>query len=239
MKIALLGYGKMGKEIEKIALKKGHKIGLKVTSDNAEFPPSELLGIDVAIEFSRPEFAVSNIRKCFEANVPVVVGTTGWYEDLEDVETLCVARNQTLLYATNFSIGVNLFFKLNTQLAQLMTSYPEYKVEVEEIHHTQKLDAPSGTGISIAEQIIENHSLKNNWVNENSSREEELSIVSKRLDEVPGTHSVFYRSEIDEIEIKHTAHNRSGFAHGALLAGEWLARHKDGIYSMQDVLEID
>lgn len=239
MKIALLGYGKMGKEIEKIALKKGHKIGLKVTSDNAEFSPSELLGIDVAIEFSRPEFAVSNIRKCFEANVPVVVGTTGWYEDLEDVETLCVARNQTLLYATNFSIGVNLFFKLNTQLAQLMTSYPEYKVEVEEIHHTQKLDAPSGTGISIAEQIIENHSLKNNWVNENSSREEELSIVSKRLDEVPGTHSVFYRSEIDEIEIKHTAHNRSGFAHGALLAGEWLARHKDGIYSMQDVLEID
>lgn len=238
MKIALLGYGKMGKEIEKIALKKGHEIGLKVTSDNAEFSPSELLGMDVAIEFSRPEFAVSNIKKCFEANVPVVVGTTGWYEDLEEVETICIARNQTLLYATNFSIGVNLFFKLNTQLAQLMTLYPEYKVEVEEIHHTQKLDAPSGTGISIAEQIIENHSLKHKWINENSSREEELSIVSKRLDEVPGTHSVFYRSEIDEIEIKHTAHNRSGFANGALLAGEWLAKHKDGIYSMQDVLEI-
>jgi len=165
MKIALLGYGKMGKEIEKIALKKGHVIGLKVSSDNAEFSPAELLGVDVAIEFSRPEFAVSNIKKSFEANVPVVVGTTGWYDYLNEIETICVARNQTLLYATNFSIGVNLFFKLNTQLAQLMNNYQEYKVKVEEIHHTQKLDAPSGTGISIAEQIIENHKDKESWVN--------------------------------------------------------------------------
>lgn len=238
MKIALLGYGKMGKEIEKIAIEKGHVIGLKVTSENAEFSPSELLGIDVAIEFSRPEFAVSNIKKCFEANVPVVVGTTGWYDYLDEIETICVARNQTLLYATNFSIGVNLFFKLNTQLAQLMNNYPEYKVEVEEIHHTQKLDAPSGTGISIAEQIIENNKLKESWVNENSNEESELEIVSKREDKVPGTHSVYYKSAVDEIEIKHTAHSRSGFASGALLAGEWLAKNKDGIYSMQDVLEI-
>ncbi|MFT6150835.1 MAG: 4-hydroxy-tetrahydrodipicolinate reductase [Flavobacteriales bacterium] len=238
MKIALLGYGKMGKEIEKIAIEKGHTIELKVTSDNAEFSTSELIGIDVAIEFSRPEFAVSNIKKCFDANVPVVVGTTGWYEYLDEIETICVARNQTLLYATNFSIGVNLFFKLNTQLAQLMDKYPEYKVEVEEIHHTQKLDAPSGTGISIAEQIIENNNLKEKWVNENSTNEKELEITSKREDKVPGTHSVYYKSRIDEIEIKHTAHSRSGFANGALLASEWLAKNKDGIYSMQDVLEI-
>ena len=196
MKIALLGYGKMGKEIEKIAIEKGHTIGLKVTSDNAEFSPAELLGVDVAIEFSRPEFAVSNIKKCFDANVPVVVGTTGWYEYLDEIETICIARNQTLLYATNFSIGVNLFFKLNTQLAQLMNNYPEYKVEVEEIHHTQKLDAPSGTGISIAEQIIENNKLKESWVNENSDKENELEIISKREDKVPGTHSVYYKSTV-------------------------------------------
>ncbi|MGB1040096.1 MAG: 4-hydroxy-tetrahydrodipicolinate reductase [Flavobacteriales bacterium] len=236
MKIALLGYGKMGKEIEKIALEKGHEIGLRVTSENAEFSPAELLGIDVAIEFSRPEFAVSNIKKCFDANVPVVVGTTGWYDYLDEIETICVARNQTLLYATNFSIGVNLFFKLNTQLAQLMNNYPDYKVEVEEIHHTQKLDSPSGTGISIAEQIIENNSLKESWINENSDKENELEIISKRIDKVPGTHSVYYKSEVDEIEIKHTAHSRSGFASGALLAAEWIAKNKDGIYSMQDVL---
>ena len=238
MKIALLGYGKMGKEIEKIAIEKGHEIPLKVTSENAGFSPSELLGIDVAIEFSRPEFAVSNIKKCFEANVPVVVGTTGWYEYLDEIETICIARNQSLLYATNYSIGVNLFFKLNTQLAELMNNYPDYKVEVEEIHHTQKLDAPSGTGISIAEQIIENNKLKESWVNQKSSKENELEIISKREDKVPGTHSVYYKSGIDEIEIKHTAHSRSGFAQGALLAAEWLTKNKDGIYGMQDVLEI-
>lgn len=238
MKIALLGYGKMGKEIEKIALKKGHEIGLKVTSENAEFSPAELLGIDVAIEFSRPEFAVSNIKKCFNANVPVVVGTTGWYEYLDEIETICVARNQSLLYATNFSIGVNLFFKLNTQLADLMSNYSEYSVEIEEIHHTQKLDAPSGTGISIAEQIIENHKTKESWINTETENESELAIISKRINKVPGTHSVYYRSEIDEIEIKHTAHSRSGFAAGALLAAEWIAKNRDGIYSMQDVLAI-
>ena len=236
MNIALLGYGKMGKEIEKIAITKGHTIGLKVTSDNAEFSPAELLGIDVAIEFSRPEFAVSNIKKCFDANVPVLVGTTGWYDYLDEIETICIARNQTLLYATNFSIGVNLFFKLNTQLADLMSKYPEYSVEVEEVHHTQKLDAPSGTGISIAEQIIENHKTKYSWVNNETSDEKELVIISKRIDKVPGTHSVYYKSAIDEIEIKHTAHSRSGFANGALLAAEWLAKNKDGIYGMQDVL---
>ena len=236
MKIALLGYGKMGKEIEKMALEKGHTIGLKVTSDNADYTHSELTGIDVAIEFSRPEFADLNIKKCFQANVPIVVGTTGWYEYLEEIEMICVSRNQTLLHATNFSIGVNLFFKLNTQLAELMNNYPEYSIEVEEIHHTQKLDAPSGTGISIAEQIIENHINKESWVNNETSDEKELAIISKRINEVPGTHSVYYKSEIDEIEIKHTAYNRSGFAAGALLASEWLAKNKVGIYGMQDVL---
>ncbi|MEN8956979.1 MAG: 4-hydroxy-tetrahydrodipicolinate reductase, partial [Flavobacteriales bacterium] len=173
-----------------------------------------------------------------DANVPVVVGTTGWYDYLDEIETICIARNQTLLYATNFSVGVNLFFKLNTQLAQLMNNHSEYKVEVEEIHHTQKLDAPSGTGISIAEQIIENNKVKQKWVGDISEKESELEIISKREDDVPGTHSVFYKSSVDEIEIKHTAHSRSGFANGALLAAEWIAKNKDGIYSMQDVLEM-
>ena len=238
MKIALIGYGKMGKEIEKFALINGHEISLKVGSQNADFEASELLGTDVAIEFSRPENAISNIKKCFEANVPVVVGTTGWYDSFEEIENICISRNQSLLFATNFSIGVNLFFKLNTHLANLMNAHKQYSVEVEEIHHTQKLDAPSGTGISIAEQIIENNNLKNNWINEISEKEEELSIISKRIDKVPGTHSVYYKSDVDEIEIKHTAHSRSGFAKGALLAAEWLAKNKDGIFTMQDVLSL-
>ena len=237
MKIALLGYGKMGKEIEKIALEKGHSIGLKVTSENAEFSPAELLGIDVAIEFSRPEFAVSNIKKCFDANVPVVVGTTGWYEYLDEIETICVARNQTLLYATNFSIGVNLFFKLNTQLAQLMNNYPEYKVEVEEIHHTQKLDAPSGTAITLAEQVIENLDRKEGWTIDAPSTKKQIHIAALGEENVPGTHSITYTSDIDDIEITHTAKSRDGFALGAVLAAEFMSG-KTGIYQMKDVLNL-
>jgi len=236
MKIALLGYGKMGQEIEKVALSKGHTIVLKVSSKNAEFKSTELNQADVAIEFSKPEFAVSNIIKCFEANVPVIVGTTGWYSSFEEVRSMCVSKKQSLVYATNFSIGVNLFFKLNQELAKLMNPHKEYKVEAEEIHHTQKLDAPSGTAISLAEQIIAETDHKNSWVNTESSREDELSIISRRIDEVPGTHSVYYKSTTDEIEIKHTAHNRSGFAGGAVLAAEWIVQKESGIYTMKDVL---
>jgi len=236
MKIALLGYGKMGKEIEKVALSNGHSIVLKVSSSNSDFDSSELSNADVAIEFSKPELAISNIKKCFQAQVPIVVGTTGWYHDYQSIEKLCKEQNQSLLYATNFSIGVNLFFKLNEQLAKMMKNHPAYSIEVEEIHHTQKLDAPSGTGISIAEQIIANNSTKESWVNRVSENENELSIVSKRIDDVPGTHSVYYKSTTDEIEIKHTAHNRSGFAIGAVLAAEWIASNKGGIYTMNDVL---
>lgn len=236
MKIALLGYGKMGQVIEKVALSKGHTIVLKVSSKNAEFKSTELNKADVAIEFSKPEFAVSNIEKCFEANVPVIVGTTGWYSSFEEVQSMCVSKKQSLVHATNFSIGVNLFFKLNQELAKLMNPHKEYKVEAEEIHHTQKLDAPSGTAISLAEQIIAETDHKNSWVNTESSRADELSIISRRIDEVPGTHSVYYKSTTDEIEIKHTAHNRSGFAGGAVLAAEWIVQKESGIYTMKDVL---
>ena len=236
MKIALLGYGKMGHEIEKVAISKGHTIVLKVSSKNTEFDISELQLAEVAIEFSKPEFALSNIKKCFEANVPVIVGTTGWYDSLEEVKAICTRKKQSLVYATNFSIGVNLFFKLNQELAKLMNDHKEYKVEAEEIHHTQKLDAPSGTAITLAEQIIAKIDNKKSWVNKESDQQEELSITSKRIDKVPGTHSIFYKSTTDEIEIKHTAHNRSGFAGGAVLAAEWIVNHKSGIYTMKDVL---
>lgn len=238
MKIALIGYGKMGKEIEKIALAKGYEISLKVTSSNTNFSVSELKDTDVAIEFSRPEFAVNNIKKCFEANVPVVVGTTGWYEQFDEIRSLCLENNQAFLYATNFSVGVNIFFKINTLLAKLMNKQPQYSVEVEEIHHTQKLDAPSGTGISIAEQIIENTDSLSAWKNDYTNTKTELPIISKRIDNVPGTHEVTYKSEVDSINIVHTAHNRSGFAQGAVLAAEWLL-NKNGIFTMEDVLSLE
>jgi 4-hydroxy-tetrahydrodipicolinate reductase len=237
MKIALIGFGKMGKEIEKIALSKGYEITLKVTSSNTDFTAKDLQGTDVAIEFSRPEYAISNIKKCFEANVPVVVGTTGWYEQFDQIRSLCLENKQALLYATNFSVGVNIFFKINTMLAKFMNNQPQYAIEVEEIHHTQKLDAPSGTGISLAEQIIENNDNLDSWKNELTDTKNELPIVSKRIDKVPGTHEVIYKSGVDTIEIKHTAHNRSGFAQGALLAAEWLA-DKEGVFTMDDVLSL-
>jgi 4-hydroxy-tetrahydrodipicolinate reductase len=235
MKIALIGYGKMGKEIEKIALAKGYEISLKVTSLNTNFNSNDLKGTDLAIEFSRPEFAINNIKKCFEANVPVVVGTTGWYNQFDEIRSLCLENNQALLYATNFSVGVNIFFKVNALLAKFMNKQPQYSVEVEEIHHTQKLDAPSGTGISIAEQIIANNDTISSWKNELTTNKNELPIVSKRIDNVPGTHEVTYKSEVDSINITHTAHSRRGFAQGALLAAEWLS-DKSGIFTMEDVL---
>jgi len=244
MKIALLGYGKMGKIIEKIAIDRKHEIVLKISSANLdELTTENLQKADVAIEFSNPESVLTNIKKCFEANVPVVVGATGWYTEFEAIKQQCEAGNNTLLYGTNYSVGVNIFFHINKMLAKLMNNYPYYDVQVEEIHHTQKLDSPSGTAITIAEGIIDNIESKNGWVNvlttdDNNSQDNisqnELLIESLRIDSVPGTHTVIYDSEVDSIEFKHTAHNRNGFALGAVLAAEWL-QDKKGFYSVQDI----
>lgn len=237
MKIALLGYGKMGKEIEQIALEKGYTVEFVVTSENANFSISDIVNCDVAIEFSRPEFAVQNIQKCFHAGVPIVVGTTGWYDSFSEIEKNCLALNGSLLYGTNFSVGVNIFYEINRKLATLMDSQVQYNVEMTEIHHTQKLDAPSGTAISLADDIIAEMNRKTKWVNEKSKEPFSLSIESQRLENVPGTHIVKYDSDIDYIEIKHEAKSRKGFASGALLAAEYLIGKK-GIYTMKDVLSI-
>jgi len=242
MKIALLGYGKMGQIIERIAIERGHEIVLKISVDNtADFTVSNLKKADVAIDFSTPNAAVDNIYKCFEAGVPVVVGTTGWYGKLQEIKNDCLSSNNTLLYGSNFSVGVNLFFHLNKVLAKLMNNYPGYEVQVEEIHHTQKLDAPSGTAMTIAEDIIEELDRKTEWLNEvvgtpipEVIKNEELLIESHRIENVPGTHTVVYSSEVDDIEIKHTAHNRSGFALGAVIAAEWLEK-KQGFYNITDI----
>jgi 4-hydroxy-tetrahydrodipicolinate reductase len=239
MNIALIGYGKMGKEIEKSALERGHTIVLKVDINNANtFTIDELKKADVAIEFSTPETAISNIYKCFDAGVPIVVGTTGWLDKLEEVKQKCNDKNQTLFYASNYSIGVNLFFKLNEYLAKLMNAFPNYDVAMEEIHHIHKLDAPSGTAISLANQVIEQIENKQKWVNDKTNDPKELGIISKRIDEVPGTHTVTYSSAVDEISMTHTAHNRSGFALGAVIAAEWLHASKDkkGIFGMNDLM---
>ncbi|MBS3993264.1 MAG: 4-hydroxy-tetrahydrodipicolinate reductase [Bacteroidetes bacterium] len=232
MKIALLGYGKMGKEIEKIALHRGHEIVLKVDENTQEYA---ITLADVAIEFSIPDKAVDNIKNCILNQVPVVSGTTGWIQHFDEVKKYCIEQNGAFIYASNYSLGVNLFFELNTQLAKLMHPFKDYQVSLEEIHHTQKLDAPSGTAISLAEQIIKN-SEKTQW-SLNPSSENDLLITAKREEHVPGTHSVFYKSAVDEIEIKHTAFNRQGFALGAVIAAEWLV-DKKGVFGMKDVLGI-
>jgi 4-hydroxy-tetrahydrodipicolinate reductase len=236
MNIALLGYGKMGKEIEKSAIQRGHTIVLKVDVDNATtYTIDELKKADVAIEFSTPETAVNNIYKCFEAGVPIVVGTTGWLEKLEEVKQKCAEKKQALFYASNYSIGVNLFFKLNEYLARLMNAFPNYNVSMEEIHHIHKLDAPSGTAISLANQVIDQMESKQKWVNSATTDTNELSIISKRIDEVPGTHTVTYSSPVDEISMTHTAHNRTGFAVGAVVAAEWI-KGKKGVFGMNDLM---
>lgn len=239
LKIALLGYGKMGKAIEEIALQKGHSIVLKIGMKNLnDLTVENIDKADVAIEFSNPESAAKNILFCLENNVPVLSGTTGWLHDLSLIEAKCREVNGTFLYASNFSIGVNLFFELNKKLARLMKKHTTYNVQMEEIHHTQKKDAPSGTAITLAEQIIKECDSKTKWVNEVQNKSNELSIISKRIDDVPGTHTVSYTSEIDEIEITHTAHNRVGFAAGAIAAAEFI-QDKKGIFSMQDVLGME
>jgi len=235
MKIALLGYGRMGKEIEKIALQRGHEIVLRI-SEKEEY---DINLADVAIDFSIPEAAFSNITNCFKSSIPVVSGTTGWLEKYDDALTICKENNGSFIYASNFSLGVNIFFELNKKLASMMNALEDYQIDIEEIHHTKKLDAPSGTAITLAEGIIEN-SDKKNWEldgEDSSSSDNSIPIVAKRIPDVPGTHIISYESDIDSIEIKHTAHNRKGFALGAVIAAEWLV-DKVGIYSMKDVLNI-
>ncbi len=233
MKIALLGYGKMGKTIEEIALERGHMITLKVDEDIESYDLTNL-DADVAIDFSVPEAAFKNITTCFELGIPVVSGTTGWLDHYDKAVEVCEKHDAAFLYASNFSIGVNLFFELNEKLAEMMKNLEEYSVEVEEIHHAQKLDSPSGTAISLAQQIIANNPNKISWQLDHAENDE-IPIYAKREADVPGTHTVSYRSEIDSIEIKHTAHSRQGFAKGAVIAAEWL-KGKEGIYRMQDVL---
>lgn len=244
MNIALIGYGKMGKAIEEIALSKGHNVVLTIDDQNlADLTKENLKKADVAIEFTVPESAVTNILLCFDAGVPVVCGTTGWLQQKKNIEEKCREADGTFLTTTNFSIGVNMFFELNKKLATLMKPHEDYNVQIEETHHTQKKDAPSGTAISLAEQIIENSSQKKKWVLQRaqdgnaSDKSGELSITSKRIDPAAGTHSVKYTSEVDDIEIIHTAHNRKGFGAGALLAAEFI-HDKKGIFTMQDVLNI-
>ena len=236
MNIAIIGYGKMGKEIEKVALERGHTVSLKISSKNThDFTFDNLKKVDVAVEFTNPNLAITNINVCIESNTPIVVGTTGWYEKFAEVRNSVIENSSSLLYATNCSIGVNLFFKLNKQLAEIMNKHNEYKVSMSETHHTQKLDAPSGTAITLAEGIIKNNDTKNLWVKGNAHTKNQLSVVSHRVENVPGTHQINYSSVIDDIEIKHTAHNRKGFAIGAVIAAEYI-KDKKGIFTMEDVL---
>ena len=228
----------MGKTIEATALGRGHMVDLKIDIETlADFTKVKLQQCDVAIEFTGPHSAKENILKCLDAGIPVVSGSTGWLADWAEVEKSCKEKNGSFLYASNFSVGVNIFFELNKKLAKLMKGHEEYRIAMEEIHHTQKKDAPSGTAITLAEQVMQEISAKKNWVNNETSNPEELSIISKREDPAPGTHSIKYSSAIDDIEIIHTAHSRSGFATGAVLAAEYLF-NKKGIFSMKDVLNI-
>ncbi|MFM2018805.1 MAG: hypothetical protein RL007_2461 [Bacteroidota bacterium] len=241
MKIALLGYGKMGKIIEEIAISRGHSIVLKVNSSNsATFSDTELKQADVAIEFSRPDSVMQNISRCLQAGVPIVVGTTGWYSNLENVKKEVHSANGALFHASNFSLGVNLFFKMNEELAKLMKPFPEYEPSIEEIHHIHKLDAPSGTGITLADGLISHLGRKNNWKlytekGPESANETDLPLIAIREGEVPGTHTVTYTSSIDKISMTHEAFNRKGFATGSVVAAEWIINRK-GVFTMRDLL---
>lgn len=238
MKIALIGYGKMGKAIELIASKKEHEIIIKIDEPNLhEFTKENLSSADVAIEFTSPRSAFDNVKKCIEFDVPVISGSTGWTERLEELKIFCADNNGAFIYSSNFSIGVNIFFELNKKLASLMSSQDDYEVILEETHHTQKKDAPSGTAISLAEQVLEQVKRKNKWVNVLSDNPSDLEIMSQRIDPAPGTHSVKYSSVIDDIEIIHTAHSRTGFASGAVLAAEFI-KDKKGFFTMKDVLNL-
>lgn len=232
MKIALLGYGRMGKEIEKIALQRGHEIVIKASGEESY----DITTADIAIDFSIPSAAFDNITNCFNNAVPVISGTTGWLDKYDDAIALCEEKNGAFIYASNFSLGVNIFFELNQQLAKMMNALQDYQVSIEEIHHTKKLDAPSGTAITLAEGIIDS-SVKTTWSLDGEATQENVPITAVRTPKVPGTHTITYTSAIDTIDIKHTAHSRQGFALGAVVAAEWLFGKK-GIYTMKDVLNI-
>ncbi len=238
MRIALIGYGKMGKAIEEAALQRGHEIVIKIDQPNLhEFTKENMAKADAAIEFTSPYTAYDNVKACIEFGVPIVCGSTGWTERLEEIKTICSDKNGSLIYSSNYSVGVNIFFEVNKKLAALMAPHKEYEVILEETHHTQKKDAPSGTAITLAEQILEQVKRKKQWVNELSDHPEDLEIISQRVDPAPGTHSIKYSSAIDNIEIIHTAHNRKGFAIGAVLAAEFI-KDKKGFFTMKDVLNL-
>ena len=238
MKIALIGYGKMGKAIEEIAINRGHEIVLKIDEYNlSDFNKKNIAAANVAIEFTGPHSAYDNVKRALEFDIPLVCGSTGWLEKLDEIKKLCTDRNGSFIYASNFSVGVNIFFEINKKLAALMILQKDYEVQVTEVHHTQKKDAPSGTAITIAEQILENLKRKKTWVNYISDNIEDLEIISERIDPAPGIHKVKYSSAVDDIEIIHTAHSRQGFALGAVLAAEFI-QDKKGIFSMKDVLSL-
>ena len=238
MKIALIGYGRMGKAIERIALEKGHEIVLKIDVDNInDFTKVNLDKADVAIEFTSPHSAFENVKKCLEAGIPLVCGSTGWLDKWNEVRTLCEKKKAGMVYSSNYSIGVNIFFEINKKLAALMAPHDDYEITMQEIHHTQKKDAPSGTAVSLAEQVLEKIGRKKSWVNHETSQSTELQIISERIDPAPGTHKIKYSSSIDDIEIIHTAHNRTGFATGAVLAAEFI-KDKQGVFSMKEVLAL-
>jgi len=232
MQIALLGYGKMGKIIERVAIERGHSISIKADSRTTLL---DFSNTDVAIDFSLPSTAVKNITAAIDNNIPVISGTTGWLDDYNGVVDYCKSNNGGFLYASNFSLGVNIFFEINRVLAKLIANYPDYNLNIEEIHHTQKLDAPSGTAISLADDIIQNSDY-NNWTMNNASKDT-IKIEAKRIENVPGTHIINYNSDVDSVEIKHTAHSREGFALGAVIAAEWIL-DKKGVFSMKNVLNI-
>lgn len=234
MDILLVGYGKMGKTIERVALQRGHRITGKIDIDNHQ--ELDTVRADVAIEFSHPEAAYDNVQKCIQRNIPVVCGTTGWLSRKAEIERLTQANNATFFYASNYSLGVNVFFRLSEYLAKMMNRFPNYDVSIDEVHHAEKKDAPSGTAITLAEGIIGHLERKNRWVKTSPSGKDEIEIQSFRIDEVPGTHVVKYASAIDDIEIKHTAHTREGFALGAVLVAEWI-RDRKGVLNMDDFLK--
>ncbi len=236
MKVAVIGYGKMGREIEKILIDRGHTVPLIIDIDNtADLNKENLAGIDVAIEFTTPHTAYENLKRCVEAKTPVVSGTTGWLEHYDEVANMCKECGSALFYASNYSLGVNLMFRINKKLAQMMSKVEGYEVDIEEIHHIHKLDAPSGTAITIAEGLIDNMESLKGWVNDTTPAAGEVEIRSIREGEVPGTHTVKYESEDDILELRHTIKNRKTLAYGAVIAAEFLAG-KEGIYTMDDLL---
>lgn len=238
MKIVLIGYGKMGKAIEEIATQRGHQIVLRIDQPNLhEFTKGNMANADAAIEFTSPQSAFDNVKKCIAFGVPVVCGSTGWTEHLEELKNYCKNTNGSFSYSSNYSVGVNIFFEVNKRLAALMAPHKEYEVLLEETHHTQKKDAPSGTAITLAEQILKEVNRKTQWVNNLSDNPSDLEIISQRIDPAPGTHHIKYSSVIDDIEIIHTAHNRTGFATGAVLAAEFI-KDKKGFFTMKDVLNL-